>query len=446
MGIAVKQMQRDFDVMKFGATGDGATLDTDAIQKAADAAAAWGSGARVLLPGGNRFLTGALLLKGGIDFHLAGDAQLLASTNPGDYSPDRPAVLTADRAVGLKITGSGQIDGQAMKFMAAYSKLDERWEPLPFRPRMVSLVSCTDLEVSGISIRHAPQWGLHLLGCERVLIDGITIRNHMDVPNCDGIDPDHCRDMEIRNCDIECADDAIVVKTSEQTIDYGPSKNIVVKDCRVKSRDSGLKIGTETFGDISSVRFERCKVLSAGRGPTITHRHGGEIHDIEFSDIEVVAEHHAARWWGWGEAISLTAWPRAAGEKVGRLYDIRIRNVTGRAENSVRVNGTKDNPIQDVLLDHVDMTIDRWTSYPGGVFDNRPEAPGRQGLEPHATPVYSLRNAERVVVRDCNARWGANIQPYFGCALEAENVQSLGISRFSGEAAHPERDEAIVLR
>jgi hypothetical protein len=446
IGIAVKPQPRDFNVLDYGASGSGATLDTTAIQKAIDAAAAWGGGARVLLPGGKRFLSGSLLLKSGIDFHLADDAILLVSTNPNHYSPDRPAVLAANKAVGLKISGSGNIEGQAMKFMTTYSTKDERWEPLPLRPRMFSLVGCRDLEVSGISFSHAPQWGLYMLGCERVLVDGITIRNHFDVPNCDGIDPDRCRDVEIRNCDIECADDAIVIKASEHEDEYGPTKNVVVKDCKVKTRDAGLKIGTETSGDISSVRFERCKVLTGGRGPTITHRHGGEIHDIEFSDIEVVAEHHAARWWGWGEAISLTVWPRAAGEKVGRLHDIRIRNVKGRAENSVRIAGTKDNPIENVLLDNVDITIDRWTNYPGGAFDNRPTPPEIPGLEPHATPVYSLRDANHVTLRDCKARWGANVQEYFGSALEADNVKDLNLTHFSGEAAHPERDKAIAIR
>ena len=96
----------------------------------------------------------------------------------------------ADGAEGLKITGTGHIDGQAMKFVTTYSKTDERWEPKAFPPRMFSLRACKSLKVSGISFGHAPDWGLHLLGCEQVLVDRVTIRNFMDVPNCDGIDPD----------------------------------------------------------------------------------------------------------------------------------------------------------------------------------------------------------------------------------------------------------------
>jgi polygalacturonase len=435
--------QRDFDVKAFGAKGDGTALDTAAIQAAIDAAAAAGAGARVIVPGGSKYLVGALHLKSQIEFHLAEDATLLASADRSAYPDEASGILMADDAVGLKITGSGHIDGQGMKFVTSYSKTDERWEPVSFRPRIFSLRRCTDLEVSGVSFGHAPFWGLHLLGCERVLVDGITVRNFLDLPNCDGIDPDHCRDVEIRNCDIVSADDAIVIKTSDQKIDYGPSRNITVKDCRVTSRDSGLKIGTETFGDISKIRFERC-VIQGGRGPTITHRQRGHISDVEFNDIQVTAEHHAARWWGTGEAINISVRPRVAGATVGTLRDIKLRNVRGRAENSARIDGSPDNLIQDVLLENIDLTIDKWTDFPGGKFDNRPTMAGVEGLEPHDTPVFSLRNGSRVLMQDCKARWGRPVQPYWGPALEVENVKDFQLVRFEGEASNPAKFKAIV--
>jgi len=267
----------------------------------------------------------------------------------------------------------------------------------------------------------------------------------MEVPNCDGIDPDHCRDVEIRNCDIVGADDAIVIKASQTAEEYGPTNNITVRDCVVTTRDGGLKIGTETFGDISKILFERCKVISGGRGPTITHRQQGNIEDIEFRDIEVTAQHHAERWWGWGEAISITAWPRTKDGIVGTLRNVRLRNIRGRAENSIRIDGTAEKPIENVLLEDIDMTIDRWTMYPGAHFDNRPTMPNVEGLEPHDTPVFFLRNAKDVHLKNCHGRWGKNLQPYFSHLLEAHNVKQLELERLQGQAAHPSSQSRLAI-
>src|SRR6516164_4703019 len=102
----LRAQDRGFDVRKFGAAGDGKWLDTAAIQRAIDAAAAAGGG-RVLIPGGRKYLVSTLVLKSKIDFHLADDAELLVSTKQSDYPADSQGVLTANGAQDLKITGSG---------------------------------------------------------------------------------------------------------------------------------------------------------------------------------------------------------------------------------------------------------------------------------------------------------------------------------------------------
>lgn len=433
----------EVNVLSVGAVGDGITLDTAAIQQAIDRVSAAGGG-RVLVPGGKRFLVGSLMLKSNVDFHLADDAVLLASPQAAHYTLRRNrGIINADGASNLRITGTGHVDGQGMKFMGVYSPVYERWEPLPFRPRMFHLIGCKGLEISGISFGHSPEWGLHTLGCEHVLVDGIRIRNYLDVPNCDGIDPDRCRDMEIKNCDVVCADDGIVIKTSEQKDeDFGGSHNISVRDCSIVCRDSGIKIGTETFGDISKILFERCRIVSGGRGPTITHRQPGNIEDVEFRDIEFLAQHHAARWWGWGEAASVTVWPRTANGKTGSLSNIRFKNVRGVAENSFRIDAHPEMPIKNVLLEDCSVEIDRWTQYPGGMFDNRPARTddpinGPSGLEKHDTPAYFLRNVQGAVVRNCSASWGVHRANYFSYALEAQHVTGLKLENFKGKSARP---------
>lgn len=436
--------RREFNIRDFGAVGDGATLDTAAIQQAIDAAAAVGHGARVLVPGGARFLVGSLLLKPAIEFHLADDAELVASTQAEHYG-DAGALLQANGAEGLKITGTGSINGRSPEFMLGYDEEQEWWRPAPFRPRLAVLTGCRDLEVRDLTFRQAPNWTLHLVGCDGVSIDRVQIRNQMDVPNCDGIDPDHCRNVEIKNCHVVCGDDAIVVKATRAFDDYGGSSKIRVRDCVLETQDSGVKIGTETVCDIHDVVFERCEIRSSCRGCTIQLRDEGDVYDVVFRDIAFTSRYHSDPWWGRGEAISFTALPRAPGAKVGRIHQVKVQNVTGRAENSVRISGSVQSRIQNVDFENVKVTLDRWTKYRGGVWDNRPTT-AQAGIEEHGNPGIHVRYADQVALRQCGVAWGEKRPDYFTYALEAHDVTELTYPDFTGESAHPERLKAVEVQ
>lgn len=467
--------------MDYGAAGDGARLDTVAIQRAIDeaaASAASGSRAQVLLRGKRKYLVGAMQLKGGIDFHLADDAEILVSTNPADYgvapgargrgATSGPAttqaargarggrrggggagggssggILTALNAHGLRISGTGTINGRSPEFMEGYDAENEWWRPKPFRPRLLQITGCNDFQISNVTLSQAPSWTLHLVGCQHALVDRIKILNQLDVPNCDGIDPDHCQDVEIRGCHITCGDDAIVIKTTRAAAQYGPSTRIHVKDCIIETQDSGLKIGTETTADIHGIVFERCEIRKGCRGLCIQLRDEGNVFDVEFRDIKFTSQYFSAPWWGRGEGISFTSFPRSAETNVGTIRDIRVKNVTGVAENSIRVNGTADVPVRNVTLEKVSITLGRWTKYPGGVFDNRP--PEADNIETHANPAIHLRHARDILIKDCRVGWKGDLPEYFTHAVQGENVSGVKLENFKGESAHPQKYPAVSL-
>lgn len=417
-----------FNVLDFGAKGDGLTLDTVAIQDAIDAAA--NDGGIVLIPRKQTFLVSTLELKGGINFRI--DGTLLISTNKSDYSGD--GVITASNAPNLTISGSGKILGQSLSFMTGYDAPNEWWLFKEWRPKMFVLTGCTNLVVRDITFGDAPFWGLHMLGCENVLVDNITVKNRLDVPNDDGIDPDHCRNVEIKNCHLTCGDDAIVIKSTRQTNDFGDCAHIHVHDCVIRTQDAGLKIGTETVGKIYDVLFERCKILQSSRGLCIQLRDEGEISYVAFRDIQFVSRYHSDPWWGRGEAISFTAIPRNAQTKLGKLHDVTVENISGTAENSIRINGTAASRIEGVQLNNVSVKFARWTKYIGGVYDNRPTKV-LSPIEPHGADGINLRFADNVSVKNCTVKWGNDPLGIFGGALAAEDVGQLNLYGFHGDSA-----------
>lgn len=432
--------QRILDVRAFGAAGDGVTRDTAAIQRAIDAAAA---GSCVSIPKGLRCVIGPITLRGGIEFRV--DGTLVASTRPQDYPDPAAGLIHATGADGLLLSGSGTIDGCSPDFMERYDAEGEWYVPKAFRPRLIVLENCADLTIRDLHLRHAPSWTVHLLGCRRVLIDRLHIDNQRDVPNCDGIDPDHCQDVEIRNCRIRCGDDAIVIKATRGNERYGPSRNIHVHDCVLETQDSGLKIGTETVQDVHDVLFERCTIVEGCRGLCIQLRDEGNVFDIVFRDIRFVARHFSAPWWGRGEGISFTAIPRTPQTRVGAIHHVTVERVTGRAENSVRIEGSVQARIHDVTFTDVALTLGRWTRYPGGVYDNRPTS-AAPALEPHDTPGFHIRHADRITLAGCRLSWEATPPSEFSHAIEAVDVTGLATPGFVGGAAHPERQAAIVSR
>ena len=239
----------DFDVLAFGAKGDGMTNDTAAIQETIDRCYQEGGG-RVILESGKTFYSGSLILKPYVELHIKRGAVLKASGDLSAYF--RPncglrdegidrigtpvtlkpsyAFLYAKDADGIAISGGGIIDGNCYAFVHRVSPYYVTGDLYP-RPTMIYLEHCNHITVKDVTLQNAPFWTLHPAGCEDVLISQIRILNPLDVANSDGIDPDHSSNVRILGCHIVCADDAICLKSSAGNMEYGSTKNVVIADC-----------------------------------------------------------------------------------------------------------------------------------------------------------------------------------------------------------------------
>ena len=237
----------EYNVLDFGALGDGISSDTRAIQAAIDACSSAGGG-KVILPGGRTYRCGALVLRSHLELHLEMGAVLKGSDTLSDYllpdqadgSPELRGIpsyenceytgmpnhyfLYAKDCEDLAITGLGTIDGNEEIFYGEVTRWHIEGAFYPRAP-LLFLEHVSHLTIERVTLQRSAFWTVHMVGCEDVLIDGIRILNNLRMANCDGIDPDHCRNVRIANCHIVCADDCIVFKNTAAAMQYGPREH-----------------------------------------------------------------------------------------------------------------------------------------------------------------------------------------------------------------------------
>jgi hypothetical protein len=446
------------NILETGARPDGETSNTQAIQRAINECHGAGGG-RVVIPAGGVFVTGTLALKTGVELHLENGACLQASHREEDYQQTAIAgeyggsvggfLLYADGAENLSLTGSGVIDGQAQAFLDGWWTEDGPYirKPRAFRPRLIGLFGCRGIRIRDVTIRDAPQWTCHLTGCEDVVISGITILNGLDVPNCDGIDPDHCRNVRISDCHIEAGDDGIVIKATREFRHFGPCENITVTGCSIVSTSAGIKIGTESVSDIRNIVVTGCVIRRSHRGLAIQLRDEGNVEEVSFSDCLIETRQFHPKWWGNAEAVYITAIPRHPDRVVGTVRGISCRGIRFTGENGVFLAGTEESPLEDILLDSVSGRIVKTSRFPVDFHDMRPsQSEEHGGLDRGKLSGITARHVDGLVIRNCAVSFPVKGLGHWSHALSAEKVRALTLSGFRGESPQGEEGEAIRLR
>lgn len=124
------------------------------------------------------------------------------------------------------IRGAGTIDGQGSGWWET--------EGLQYgRPRLIEPMYCSNFSMVGVTVLNPPFWAMHPYACDNLLFEDITYSAPLNSPNTDGIDPDSCSNVVIRNfTTTACGDDAIAIKSGKDAAGRAfamPSYNILIE-------------------------------------------------------------------------------------------------------------------------------------------------------------------------------------------------------------------------
>jgi len=285
-GPKVKLSVRDF-----GATGDGKTKDTQAIQQTLDRCSVLGGG-EVVVPAGD-YATGALVLHSNVLLRVEHDASLLGSADMADYPPAQvrweghwvkgySAFISAMDAENIGITGPGKIVGSAAIVGRVERKSGMRL------PALLEFTNCRNVSVENCFTSQAGMWSIHPTYCENVTFKNVTVHS-----GADGIDVDSCRRVAIDGCDFSTGDDCISLKSGRGS--EGNTINRLTEDVRIAnctfadSHFACIGIGSETSAGIRNVHIEHCK-CTAARSHAIYIKsrpgRGAFVEDIYVNDFE----------------------------------------------------------------------------------------------------------------------------------------------------------------
>jgi polygalacturonase len=236
-----------YKVEDFGAVNDGKTINTTAIQHAIDSCFKTGGGL-VLFSKGD-YVTGTIELKSGVMLEIAKGARILGSLNLADYPEKievfksvmsenhkyRISLIYAENANNVGIRGKGEIyfRGEKVNFPGPQTTGE-----IIGRPFGIRMIQCSNVVLQDIFLHNSAAWMQSYLYCKDLIFDGIRVENHANYNN-DGLDPDGCTNVMVRNCFINSEDDAMCLKGCSNK----PSQNILIENSTFVSTCNALKIG-----------------------------------------------------------------------------------------------------------------------------------------------------------------------------------------------------------
>lgn len=366
-----------YNVKDHGAKGDGKTIDSPAINKAIELAAAAGGGT-VFIPAGD-YLSYSIRLKSHIHLYLDAGARLIAAfpSETDGYDEAEPNEHNKFQDFGhshwknsliwgigledISITGKGTIYGMGL------TREESRLKGVG--NKAISLKLCRNVLLRGLRMLHCGHFALLATG-----VDNMTIDNLLIDTNRDGLDIDCCRNVRISNCTVNSPwDDAIVLKSSFALGYFKDTENVTISDCFVSGYDKGsvadgsyqrlepqapdqgfvtgrIKFGTESSGGFRNISITNC-IFERCRGLALETVDGGLLEDIVISNITMRDIVNAPIFLRLGSRMR-----SPQGTPAGKMRRITISNINvynADSRYSCIISGIPGHSIEDVSISNL---------------------------------------------------------------------------------------------
>jgi len=396
---AHSQKENYFNVKNFGAVADGKTIDSEAFNRAIDAAANAGGGT-VFVPSG-KYLCLSVHLKSNICLYLDQNAIIIAATPSeqtgwydlpeynvwGDslkyqdfgHSHWHNSLIWGENLTNISITGFGLIDGQGLKKAGGDTKkiiAIENYSKAGIEMngqanKAIALKNCFNVTLRDFSVLNGGHFCILATGVDNFTIDNLKIDT-----NRDGIDIDCCNNVRVSNCGINSPwDDGLCLKASYALGYVKHCQNITISNCFLSGFDRGtmhnntwikgpdqtkvpdkgsptgrIKLGTESNGDFRNITISNC-VFENSRGIALESMDGSNLEDITISNITMRDATSSPIFMRLGSRM------RGPGEaSIGHISRVNISNLVAynaNAEYCTLMSGIPGHFIENVKMDNI---------------------------------------------------------------------------------------------
>jgi len=339
----------------YGATGNGATDDTTALQKAITACA--GGGVAELTAG--KYVSGPLTLPSGITMQIDSGATLLATQNVAAYPASGShltPLLQASKASNVAITGSGAIDGQGAPWWATIKAEKAAGQPLSPRPALIDFETVSTGSITGITIKNAPNVHITMKASTHITVDKISISSPSDSPNTDGLDVWSSSNVAITNSTIDCGDDDLAIDSSTSN---GAAHDISLSSSTIR-HGHGLSIGSYTAGGVYNISIHDNTLTGTSTGVRIksARDRGGEVHAVTYTHLTMTDVATPISILAYYPSVPADGDPaQAVTSTTPNYHDITVTKVTATgATTEGQIVGVPEKPIKALTLSSVSLS------------------------------------------------------------------------------------------